>query len=116
MPALQFFHPASVDEAISLLAASPLPVDSPTQRRIRGDAHLRDTFGSGRRRPAWVWGVRYADDPAPLGVVAAFGADTPDDRVYVLDHFGLPADPEVAHALVAHAGAEAVAAGAEEAG
>ena len=54
MSALQFFHPASVDEAIGLLAASPLPVDSPTQRRIRGDVHLRDTFRSGRRRPAWV--------------------------------------------------------------
>ncbi len=116
MSALQFFHPASVDEAITLLAASPPPVDSPTQRRIRGVTHLRDTFGSGRRRPAWVWGVRYADDPTPLGVVAAFGADAPDDRVFVLDHFGLPDDPVVARALVAHASAEAVAAGAEEAG
>ncbi len=116
MPALQFFHPASVEEARALLAASPLPVDSPTQRRIRGDAHLRDTFGSGRRRPAWVWAVRYDDDPTPLGVVAAFGADAPDERVFVLDHFGLPSDPAVARALVAHASAEAVAAGAEEAG
>ncbi len=34
----------------------------------------------------------------------------------MLDHFGLPADPVVARALVAHATAEAVAAGAEEAG
>ena len=110
MSALQFFHPASVDEAVTLLAASPLPVDSPTQRRIRGLTHLRDTFGSGRRRPEWVWGVRYADDPTPLGVVAAFGADAPDDRVFVLDHFGLPDDPAVARALVAHASAEAVAA------
>jgi ribosomal protein S18 acetylase RimI-like enzyme len=116
MSALQFFHPASVGEAIALLAASPLPVDSPTQRRIRGAAHLQDTFGSGRRRPAWVWGVRYADDPTPLGVVAAFGADAPDDRVFVLDHFGLPADPAVARALVAHATSEAVAGGADEAG
>lgn len=116
MSALQFFHPASADEAIALLAASPLPVDSPTQRRIRGVTHLRDTFASGRRRPAWVWSVRYADDPTPLGVVAAFGADAPDDRVFVLDHFGLPDDPAVARALVAHATAEAVAAGAEEAG
>lgn len=116
MSALQFFHPASADEAITLLAASPLPVDSPTQRRIRGVTHLRDTFGSGRRRPAWVWAARYAGDPSPLGVVAAFGADAPDDRVFVLDHFGLPDDPAVARALVAHATAEAVAAGADEAG
>ena len=102
MSALHVFHPASVDEAIALLAASPLPVDSPTQRRIRGDTHLRDTFGSGRRRPSWVWCVRYDDDPAPLGVVAAFGSHAPDDRVLVLDHFGLPADPDVARVLVAH--------------
>jgi GNAT superfamily N-acetyltransferase len=116
MSALQFFHPASVEEAIALLAASPLPVDSPTQRRIRGVTHLHDTFGSGRRRTAWVWGVRNADDPTPLGVVAAFGAEAPDDRVFVLDHFGVPADPAVAHALFAHATAEAVAGGADEAG
>jgi hypothetical protein len=116
MSALQFFHPASVEEAIALLAASPVPVDSPTQHRIRGATHLHDAFGSGRRRPAWVWGVRYADDPTPLGVVAAFGAGAPDDRLFVLDHFGLPADPVAARALVAHATAEAVAAGADEAG
>jgi ribosomal protein S18 acetylase RimI-like enzyme len=116
MSALQFFHPASVEEAIALLSASPLPVDSPTQRRIRGDDHLRDAFGSGRRRPAWVWAVRYDDDPTPLGTVAALGAAAPDDRILVLDHFGLPADPSVARALVARATEEAVAAGADEAG
>ncbi len=116
MSDLQFFHPASADEAIALLAASPLPVDSPTQRRIRGEAHLRDTFRSGRRRPAWVWGARYTDDPTPIGVVAAFGAEAPDDRVFVLDHFGRPVDPVAARALVAHATAEAVGAGAHEAG
>ena len=116
MSALQFFHPASVDEAIALLAASPVPVDSPTQRRIRSDDHLQDTFGSGRRRPAWVWAVRYDGDPTPLGTVAALGASAPDDRIHVLDHFGLPADPEVARALLARATEEAVTAGAEEAG
>src|SRR3954454_17174113 len=115
MPALQFFHPASVDEAIALLAASPPPVDSPTQRRIRGDEHLRHTFSTGRRRPTWVWCVRYDDDPTPLGVVAAFGSDAPDKRIFVLDHFGLPADPAAARALVIHATAQAVESGAEEA-
>ena len=93
MSALQYVHPASVDEAISWLAASPLPVDSPTQRRIRGLTHLHDSFGSGRRRPGWVWAVREAETGPPLGVVAAFGSSAPDDRVFVLDHFGLPADP-----------------------
>ena len=51
MSALQFFQPASADEAIDLLSASLPPVDSPTQHRIRGDGHLQDTFESGRRRP-----------------------------------------------------------------
>ncbi|MFZ2014542.1 MAG: GNAT family N-acetyltransferase [Nocardioides sp.] len=115
MSALQFFHPASIDEAISLLAASPMPVDSPTQRRIRGADHLVETFRTGRRRPAWVWAVREDEGP-PLGVVAAFGSSAPDDEVLVLDHFGLPTDPGVAAALVAHATGDAVAGGAEEVG
>lgn len=115
MSALQFFHPASTDEAITLLAASRLPVDSPTQRRIRGDGHLDDAFSAGRRRPEWVWSVRYDDDPTPLGSVAALGS--PDGtRVFVLDHFGLPEDPTVARELVARATSDALAAGAEEAG
>jgi ribosomal protein S18 acetylase RimI-like enzyme len=114
MTAWQIVHPASVEEATPLLAASPMPVDSPTQRRIRGATHLKETFASGRRRPAWVWAIRTATDPAPLGVVAAFGADAPSARVHVLDHFGLPDDPAAARALVATASAEAVAGGAEE--
>jgi ribosomal protein S18 acetylase RimI-like enzyme len=115
MSALQFFHPASVDEAVTVLAASPLPIDSPTQRRIRGDDHLHDAFTAGRRRPEWVWAVRYDDDAATLGTVAALGS--PDGaRVFVLDHFGLPDDPSVARELIAHATQEALAGGAEEAG
>jgi len=116
MTALQLFQPASVEEAITLLAASPMPVESPTQRRIRGAMHLKDTFGSGRRRPAWVWAVREAADPRPLGVVAAFGTEASDDRILVLDHFGLPVDLVAARTLVAHATAQAVAGGADEAG
>jgi len=90
-------HPASVAEAHALLAASSLPVDSPTQRRIRGDQHLTETFASGRRRPEWVWLATYDDDPAPLGLVGAFGAP---DGFLLLDVFGLPEDPEVARTLV----------------
>lgn len=114
MSALQFFQPASVDEAVALLATSPLPVDSPTQHRVRGHDHLDDTFGSGRRRPEWVWAVRRDDEPV-LGVVAALGA--PDgSRVWVLDHFGIPSDPSVARELVAVASRSALELGAEEAG
>lgn len=106
MSALQFFHPTSVAEAIHLLGTSQMPVDSPTQRRIRTDDNLRGYFETGRRLPAWVWAVRRHEDPAPLGVVSAFG--TPDGRM-LLDLFGLPTDPAVAAELVAWATAEAQA-------
>jgi GNAT superfamily N-acetyltransferase len=110
---LQFYSPASVDEAIDLLAASPLPVDSPTQQRIRTHDNLRTYFEDHKRRPEWVRAVRYDDDPTPLGVVGAFGS--PAGKMYCLDVFGLPEDPAVAGELVACATAAAVAGGADEA-
>lgn len=116
MTSLQFFHPDSDDDAIALLEASRPPVDSPTQQRIRGELHLLHTFGTGRRRTDWVWAVRRPDDPTVLGVIAALGSERPDDRVLVLDHFGLPDDPAVAGALVAHATAEATSQGCDEVG
>lgn len=111
MSDLEFFHPASVAEARSLIAASPMPVDSLTQRRIRSDDNLSEYFGAGRRRPEWVWGVRRAGDPTTLGVVGAFG--TPDDRL-LLDVFGVPDDPEVARSLIRHVTEQTVAGNDEE--
>lgn len=104
MSSLQLFHPASVEEAHALLAASPMPVDSRTQRRIRSVAYLAANFESGRRRPDWVWGVRHEGTPDVLGVVGAFV--TPDGHT-LLDVFGLPDDPEAASVLVAWASDEA---------
>jgi len=106
LSSLSFFHPASVEEAHTLLATSRMPVDSLTQRRIRSDDNLAEYFAAGRRRPEWVWGVRRDGDPAVLGVVAAFG--TPDGRL-LLDVFGVPADPDAARGLVARATADALA-------
>ncbi|MGC4109199.1 MAG: GNAT family N-acetyltransferase [Nocardioides sp.] len=102
---LQFFHPDSVDEAHALLSRSALPVDSPTQRRIRSDDNLGDYLASGRRRPEWVWGVRRDDDPTVLGVVGGFGTH----GIFLLDVFGVPEDPDVAKALVARATEDALA-------
>lgn len=104
MPALTFFHPASVEEAHALLAAAPMPVDSPTQRRIRTDENLTDYLSSGRRRPEWVWCVR-RDDPTPLGLVGAFGTH----GIFLLDLFGVPEDAVVANELVARATTDALA-------
>jgi ribosomal protein S18 acetylase RimI-like enzyme len=102
---LQFFHPASVNEAHTLLAASPMPVDSPTQRRIRSDENLSDYLTSGRRQPAWVWCVRRNDQPEVLGLVGAFGAH----GIFLLDVFGVPREPDVARALIARVTEEALA-------
>jgi ribosomal protein S18 acetylase RimI-like enzyme len=113
---LELFQPASVEEARALLAASPPLVQSPTELRIRGDERLDDTFAHGWRRPEWVWAVRYADEPTPLGVVAASGTPFPDETAWVLNFFGLPADPMAADALVVHATEAVLAAGADEAG
>ncbi|MFC6705277.1 GNAT family N-acetyltransferase [Flexivirga alba] len=111
---LHFYSPTTDVEAIDLLASSPTPFDSPTQRRLRTELHLLDAFGTGRRRPEWVWAVR-DDTDRQLGVLAALGADQPSDQAYVLDIFGLPDDPQVALSLTARATSAVLAAGAEEA-
>jgi GNAT superfamily N-acetyltransferase len=103
---VQVFHPASVEEAHTLLAASAMPADTRTQRRVRSDDYLSANFESGRRRPEWVWGVRRDDDAAPLGVIGAFV--TADGRT-LLDVFDLPADPTAARLLVVQATADALA-------
>ena len=98
MSDLTIFHPASVEEARALLAASPMPVDSPTQRRIRAEDNLAGYFATERRRPEWVWGARRDPDPTPLGVVGAFGTGS---GFCLLDLFGVPEDPDVARELLA---------------
>jgi GNAT superfamily N-acetyltransferase len=111
LSSLTFFHPASVDEAHALLATSPMPVDSLTQRRIRSAENLTGYLTSGRRRPEWVWAVARTDGagqhgrPEVVGVVGAFGAH----GVFLLDVFGMPDDPDVARALVARVTDDALA-------
>ena len=107
-----FFSPATIDQAVGLLAGSPLPCNSPTQHRYRSELHLLDAFRTGRRRTAWVWAAGTPDEP--LGVVAALGSASGECRV--LDHFGLPDDPDLARQLVRHASDAARAWGCEEAG
>ncbi len=100
MPSLEIFCPASVDEAISILETSPMPVDSPTQRRYRTRAHLSTTFASGRRKPEWVWAARAADGTV-LGHAAALSQS--GQAPEILEHFGLPTDPAQARELMTHA-------------
>jgi GNAT superfamily N-acetyltransferase len=111
MSSLQFFHPASADEAEALLSASSMPVDSPTQRRIRTHESLARYFDSGLRRPEWVWGARVGDEA--VGVVAAFGST--EGKPFLLDVLGLPDDQAAADALVARATEDAVPLGMQEA-
>jgi GNAT superfamily N-acetyltransferase len=82
-----------------MLAASRMPVDSPTQRRIRSEENIARTFESGRRKPEWVWGVRRSDAEETLGLLGLFV--TPDG-IRLLDVFDLPPDPHAAEALVVH--------------
>ena len=76
-------QPATVDEAIALLSASPVPFDSPTQHRYRSLQHLEYAFEADRRRPEWVWAV-HDDAGQPAAVV---GGLRNGDSV-VLDHLG----------------------------
>src|SRR5512137_1834425 len=113
MSSIEIFCPASIQEAITILETSPMPVDSPTQRRYRTSAHLSTTFASGRRKPEWVWAARAADGTV-VGHVAALSPS--GQAPEILEHFGLPADPAQASELMARATQAARALGVHEAG
>jgi ribosomal protein S18 acetylase RimI-like enzyme len=113
MSSLEIFCPASVHEAIAILEKSTMPVDSPTQRRYRTSDHLSTTFASGRRKPEWVWAARAADGTI-VGHVAALSQSSQAPEI--LEHFGLPVDPEQARELMAHATIAARSLGVSEAG
>jgi len=98
MSSIEIFSPASIKEAITILETSPMPVDSPTQRRYRTSDHLSTTFASGRRKPEWVWAARAADGTY-VGHVAALSQS--GQAPEILEHFGLPADPAQARELIA---------------
>lgn len=107
---MPFFSPSTVEEAVRLLSTSPLPCDAPTQHRYRSQAHLHDAFATGRRRPEWVWAAGSPD--RPLGVLAALGSS--EGGPEVLDHLGLPEDPDLARELVQHASDRVRSLGCEE--
>ncbi len=113
MTTLEIFCPASVDEAIAILETSPMPVDSPTQRRYRTHDHLNITFSSGRRKPEWVWAARAADGRV-VGHAAALSQS--GQAPEILEHFGGPADPAQARELMARATDAARALGVSGAG
>lgn len=84
---LEITQPTSAGVAIAWLAASPPPLDSPTQHRFRRGEHLKPAFEHGQRKPDWVWAARSGDSD-PVAVVAGLG----HPGGLVLDHFG-GADP-----------------------
>lgn len=95
---LHFRTATSADEAHRLLSSSPLPLDSPTQRRIRGDLHLTHVLDTGRRRADWVWVAE--DGEEVIGTIAGHG--DPTGQLHLLDHFWLPDDPEFAVDFFGH--------------
>lgn len=113
MSFLEIFCPATIPEAIAILETSTLPVDSPTQRRYRTRAHLSSTFAAGRRRPEWVWAARTTDGTV-IGHAAALSpsVQTPE----ILEHFGLPANPDHARELIVQATSAARFLGVRQAG
>lgn len=113
MSFLEIFCPASIPEAISILETGPMPVDSPTQRRYRTSTHLSTTFAAGRRKPEWVWAARAADGTV-VGHVAALSQS--GQAPEILEHFGLPSDPDQASELMVRATSAARALGVREAG
>lgn len=84
---MEIVQPTSTDEAISWLAASPPPLQSPTQHRFRRMEHLEPAFQRGQRRPDLVW-AGLGDGGEPVAVVAGLGHPSG----VILDHFGA-ADP-----------------------
>lgn len=107
------FQPRTALEAISLVAGLASPLDSPTQHRLRTRMHLDDTFGSGRRRPEWVWAAR---DSAGVvtGGLAAVGS--PQGVAFGVDVISLPAETDQATRLVRWALDEARGHGFDEVG
>lgn len=96
-----------------MLGSRPVVIDSPTQHRIHGTAHLDEAFAAGRRRPEWTW-VGHDAGGQIVGAVALLGST--DGTPLVLDWYSLPADPRQADGLIEHATRAVRSLGVTEAG
>ncbi|MEP7332619.1 MAG: GNAT family N-acetyltransferase [Terracoccus sp.] len=105
------FRPTSVEEAVAIVAGLAPPLDSPTQHRLRTRRHLDDAFGSGRRRPEWVWAARNAAGTVTGGLA---GIGSQQGAPFGIDVMSLPPDPNEAARLVRWALVEARKHGFEE--
>ncbi|MEO6998364.1 MAG: GNAT family N-acetyltransferase [Terracoccus sp.] len=105
------FHPTSVEEAVTIVAGLAPPLDSPTQHRVRTRQHLDDVFGSGRRRPEWVWACRNTAGEL-TGALAGIGSQ--QGAPFGIDVMSLPPGPDEAARLLRWALAEARGLGFEE--
>lgn len=105
------FRPTSVEEAVAIVAGLAPPLDSPTQHRLRTRRHLDDAFGSGRRRPEWVWAARNAAGTVTGGLA---GIGSQQGAPFGIDVMSLPPDRNEAARLVRWALVEARKHGFEE--
>ena len=104
MTAAHIFSSASPGQARELLLAATPPNASYSQQRLFSVEHVDRALRIGARRPEWVWAAQ-DESGEVLGVVAGWGAShrsTP----FILDFLDLPAQPEVAVALLDRAVAD----------
>ncbi|MDN5767020.1 MAG: GNAT family N-acetyltransferase [Humibacillus sp.] len=105
------FSPTSMVEAVNVVADLAPALDSPTQHRLRTRRHLEDTFGSGRRRPEWVWAARDSTGSITGGLA---GIGSQQGAPFGVDLMSLPRDPDQAARLLTWAPGEARGHGFEE--
>jgi GNAT superfamily N-acetyltransferase len=100
---LNVISPATIDEALALLAGADTGLGSPVAERIVTADHLQRSFADRQRRPAWVWcAVR---EGRTVGRVAAWGSPE-RDLPWIIDLVDPGVEPdrvEVTAGLLSHA-------------
>jgi hypothetical protein len=104
MSTFRISTPTSITEARALLLGATPPNESFTQLSNFSEEKIDRALKLKFRRPAWVWFAADGDGTV-LGVVAGWGAAA-RTTADIFDFLDLPADPEIAHALLERAVAD----------